>query len=213
MQMVIIRRHAGLPCYLLLCSLLVSSGCATTQEGQAQQAGGAAMGALMGAAMGALIGGSWKSALIGAAAGAALGWTAATIAYSESTQVRSAKDDRKMYGLTAAVSSPTIKIRQATVNPGTVKPGEQIEIATEYSLYLPKGIKEAEVEEVIVLTKDGKEVYKLPAETRTRCEGGFSGRRGVNLPKNCKPGTYVVEHRTSTGTSYDVTTSTFVVGS
>ncbi len=207
------RFRSSWTCALIVCCMLLCS-CASTYEGQMDQVGGTLAGAAFGAIMGGLIGGNVESVLIGAAAGGMMGWSAATVAHYETNRVRSSAEDRKMYGLTTGVSTPTIKIRQGTVSPDCVKPGQEITVVTDYSLYLPAGTTtQVPVEEYYVLMKDGKELHKLPPQSKTLAEGGYTGKAAIKVPRNIKAGTYVIEHRTSTGSSYDVTTTSFVVGS
>jgi hypothetical protein len=208
-----LTRHRSPWLCILLAGCFLLSGCATTSQGQVDQVGGTIAGAAFGALMGGLIGGSAESALIGAAAGGLVGWTAATVAHYEANQVRTAREDRKMYGFNKGVSSPTVKIRQATVTPERVATGNEVVIVTDYSVYLPNGSRSVPVEEHYVLTKDGKEVRKFPPQNKTYAEGGWTGKAGIPIPRSAKPGTYVIEHRISAGSSYDVTTTTFIVGS
>lgn len=207
--------HSGSPwiCVLVACCLALS-GCATTQEGQTQQVGGTLAGAAFGAILGGLIGGNIESVLIGAAAGGMMGWSAATLAHYESCQVRTAQEDRKMYGFTDSVSTPTITIRQASISTDRARPGQEVLVETDYSVYLPKGTQEVPVEECYVLLKDGQQVKKFSPQKKTvSTEGGHSSKAAINVPRNVGPGTYVIEHRTTAGTSYDVRTTSFVVGS
>jgi hypothetical protein len=172
---------------------------------------GAGSGAAAGALAGGLIGGDWKGALIGAAAGTALGWgTAALIEYS-SRQVRTPEADQQIYGVTERVSSPVVKIRKGSSAPPQVLAGQEVNVATDYSLMLPQGLQDAEVQESWVLKKDGKVLTDLPPKQARRTGGGWQATAGITLPADAPPGTYVIEHKVQTGTSYDTDESVFVI--
>lgn len=192
---------------LALCCILVT-GCATP-EGQ-QQAVGAGTGAALGALAGGLIGGNTKSALIGAGVGALLGYGAVKLSQYRSSQVRSVQDDKKLYGY-RRVSNPVVKIRNATSAPSQIQPGQEITITTDYSVALPSGMDQVPVEESWILKKDGKEVQRLGPQSDTRSAGGYLSGGAIEIPRNMPSGTYVVEHRVLSGSSYDSQESTFVV--
>lgn len=172
---------------------------------------GAGSGAATGALAGGLIGGDWKGALIGAAAGAALGWGAASLIEYSTQQVRTPENDRQIYGVSPRVSSPTVKIRKGSSNPAQVHAGETVKVLTDYSLMLPEGVADADVQESWVLKKDGKELTELPAQKAKRSAGGYQANASIAVPKEAGSGTYVIEHKVQAGTSYDTDESTFVI--
>lgn len=177
------------------------------------QAMGAGAGALSGALAGGLIGGDWKGALIGAAAGAAVGWGAAKLIEYNSTQVRTPENDQQIYGVTERASSPIVKLRKGSSAPPQVLAGQKVDVTTDYSVVLPAGAKDTEVEESWVLKKDGKALTELPPQKARRGAGGWQASASIVLPKEAPPGTYVIEHKVQTGTSYDTDESVFVVAS
>lgn len=189
----------------LAVSASLIAGCSTNQLM------GAGAGAASGALAGGLIGGDWKGALIGAAAGAAVGWGAAKLIEYSSTQVRTPQDDQQVYGVTERASSPVVKLRKGSLAPAQVQPGQQVDVTTDYSVMLPQDVKAAEVEESWVLKKDGKVLTELPPQKAQRAAGGWQANASIVLPKGAPPGTYVVEHKVQTGTSYDTDESVFVV--
>lgn len=194
---------------VLCCSLIV--GCATTEENQ--QALGASGGAVLGCLAGMLHSHNLKGCAVGAVAGAVVGFGAVTIVQYSTTQTRSASADRRAYGLTKPVTTTLVKVRKATANPSTVQLGQQAKLETEYSLQLPPGINEANVEESSVLKKDGEVVETFPPKSANHIAGGWTISRTVEVPSNFKPGTYVVETKVQTGTSYDVGQAVLVVKS
>jgi hypothetical protein len=210
MHSMITRRSSPWVCLLLVCCLGLSS-CATMYDGQLDQIGGTIAGAAVGAILGGLIGGDAESVLIGAAAGGLMGWSTATVAHYEACQVRTSQEDRRMYGFTKSVSTPTIKIRQGTVEPNRVKAGQEVTVVTDYSIYLPNRSPNVPVQESYKLLRDGKEICTLPPQNKTLGNGGFTGKAAIPVPRGAKPGTYIIEHRTVTGSSYDVTTTSFIV--
>ena len=192
---------------------LVTVGCATTNGEAQEQAGGAVVGALLGCGIGALTTGNAKGCAAGAAAGAVAGWAAVKISQYEDKQVRSAKADARMYGLTKPVSSPQVKIRNKSVSPAIVRAGEKIKVKTDYSLMLPASQSVASVDGSFKLKKDGKLLQQFPAKTKQLEAGGRDSSATISLPADAEPGTYVIEHQIKSGSSYDTDESTFVVKS
>ncbi|MBS1212635.1 MAG: hypothetical protein H6R26_1252 [Proteobacteria bacterium] len=196
---------------------ILFSGCATQQG--SDQLMGAGGGLLGGAALGCLTGylatghssGCATGAAIGAATGAVTGWAAVKISQYQAEQVRSAQDDQRMYGLTRPVDSTQVKIRKGTSDPGMVRPGETVRVATDYSLMLPPGTPTTAVAESWVLKKDGKVLADLPPQRNQRASGGWSADASIPIPGNAATGTYVIEHKVQAGTSYDTDDSVFVV--
>jgi hypothetical protein len=190
----------------------VVSGCATTEGNQ--QLMGAAGGATLGCIARLLLGGGdSEDCAKGAAAGAALGWAAVKVSQYQASKVRSEKQDRRVYGLTKPLNTALVKIRNGTASPDTVGPGQQVKVVTDYSLMVPKGASGAEVEETWVIKKDGKQLA-APATNRVwREAGGYAVDATIPIPANAKPGTYVIETRVESGTSYDIEQSVFVVES
>lgn len=196
---------------LALCASL--AGCAN-QPGKSA-AIGAGIGAVVGGVAGGLIGGNAAGALAGTAAGAAVGslfgWGTAKLLEYDSTQVRSESDDRQVYGFAERVSSPLIKVRKVSNTPSQVRPGETVRIGTHYSLMLPQGMAAADVDENWTLRKDGNLLAEMPSQPVKRSGGGWKANASIAIPGNAAPGTYVIEHRVKTGTSYDMDESNFVV--
>jgi hypothetical protein len=201
---------------LALCPSLML-GCATQQgNDQLMGAGGGALGgAALGCLTGFIAGGSASScgtgAAIGAAAGAVVGWGAVKISQYQASQVRTAHDDQRMYGLTKPVDTTQVKIRKGSSTPRSVKPGDSVSLATDYSVMLPPDTPSAQVAESWALQKDGKVLAELPQKSTARASGGWNADAVIPVPKNAELGTYVIEHKVQAGTSYDTDESTFVV--
>jgi hypothetical protein len=193
-------------------AMVVFSGCQTTGETN-EQVVGAGVGAALGCGVGLLVGGRAENCLAGAAAGGLLGWGVVKLNQYEARQVRSASADRRVYGLTQQVDSTQVKIRKGTSTPKRVRPGQDVDIATDYSVMLPPGDQSANVKESWVLKKDGKVLANLPPQTNRRTAGGWAASAVIPIPSDAAPGTYVVEHKVSAGSSYDSDESTFTVRS
>jgi hypothetical protein len=193
---------------MALCSSLLA-GCAAS-EGNQQVMGGVG-GAAVGCGLGFLIGGGAKECVYGAMAGAAAGWGAVKLSQYNASQVRTAQEDQKLYGLTN-VSSTLVKIQGSNATPQTVKPGQPLNIMTDYSVQVPKGQTGASVQETLVLKKDGKVVASPAPQTFQRTAGGYQATASLPIPANAPKGTYVIETQVKAGTSYDVRQTPFVVG-
>lgn len=177
--------------------------------------GGALGGAALGCLTGFIAGGNASScgtgAAIGAATGAVIGWGAVKISQYQASQVRTPQNDQQMYGLTKPVDATQVKIRKGSSTPRTVKPGESVNLSTDYSLMLPPKTTSVPVVESWTLEKDGKVLADLPQKSTDRQSGGWNADAMIPIPKNAEPGTYVIDHKVQAGTSYDTDESTFVV--
>ncbi len=186
------------------------AGCQTT-GGVQEQVAGAGIGAAIGCGVGALITGDARGCAAGAAAGGLLGWGVVALNQYNATQVRSSSADNRIYGLTTPVSQPQVKIRKGASSPKAVAPGDAVGISTDYSVMLPSNVSTVSVTESWTLTKDGKKVANLPSKTSRRSAGGWQADAEITIPQDVPAGTYVIEHRVKTGSSYDTDESTFVV--
>jgi uncharacterized protein YcfJ len=192
------------------------TSCATQQGND--QLMGAGAGALSGAALGCLTGlafgggsGCAQGAAIGATVGMVAGWGVVKMNQYQASQVRTANEDQRLYGLAKSVNTPQVKINKGTSKPDTVRPGESVKLSTDYSLQLPDNMKTASVSESWTLKKDGKVLADLPPQNNQRSSGGWDADGVVPIPKEAKPGTYVIEHKVKAGDSYDTDESTFLV--
>jgi len=193
----------------LCCGAL--SGCATGEGNQ--QLLGAGLGTAVGCGLGYAVGGA-RGCAVGSVLGAASGW-GIVAQYQQATQVRSATQDQQIYGVTEPVSTTQIQIRKANASPATVRPGDTVQVTTDYSLMMPQALatQGTDVKESLALKKDGKVLFSTPPQTTRRGVGGWVAPAQIPIPKNAQPGTYVVEHKVEVGTSYDTDESVFLVGS
>jgi hypothetical protein len=111
------------------------------------------------------------------------------------------------------VSSNEVKIRDAYVLPGDhVKAGEEVTLIVDYILIAPIGTQEADIEERMVLTKDGKLVKLLYEGPIKRIVGKCIAKVRFLVPKTAKRGSYVIKNTVKTGSSYDAYDAFFEVG-
>ena len=166
------------------------------------------------AAVGALIGGlagGWEGAAIGALSGAAVGWAAGKVIESKEVAARSQTQDQQLYGYAAPTDSVFVNINSATSTPQMVTPNSTVEVVTDYSLSLPANAPQTQVSVTGVLLKDGVQLMDFKNQPATKSAGGYTIKLPVSIPGNAAPGTYVIRHTVSAGTTYDTAESTFIV--
>ena len=191
-----------------ICTVLVA-GCAA--PGGSNTVGNTTTGT---AAVGALIGGlagGWEGAAIGALSGAAVGWAAGKVIESREVAARSQTQDQQLYGYTAPTDSVFVNINSATSTPQTVTPNSTVDVVTDYSLSLPANAPQTQVSVTGVLLKDGVQLMDFKNQPATKSAGGYTIKLPVSIPANAAPGTYVIRHTVSAGTTYDTAESTFIV--
>ncbi|WP_404360052.1 hypothetical protein [Methylotuvimicrobium sp. KM1] len=192
----------------VVCASLIT-GCATTPENQ--QAIGAGLGAVAAGLTTGLLTGNVGYGLAAAAGGAALGWGAVKLAQYSSQQVRSPAEDQSLYGFTPAANTVLVRLNKGTASPDTVTPGQQVMVASDYSLSVPQNQSIASVEETWTLKKDGKVIFEAPPQNVQRSAGGYAVNATIPIPKNASAGTYVVETKVQAGTSSDINQAVFIV--
>ncbi|MGR9043980.1 MAG: hypothetical protein ACU83N_01715 [Gammaproteobacteria bacterium] len=192
----------------VICTGLVT-GCATTAENQ--QALGAGFGAVAAGLTTGLLTGNVGYGLAAAAGGAALGWGAVKLAQYNSQQVRSASEDQSLYGFTPSTHAVLVKLNKGTASPNTVSPGQQVLVASDYSLSVPPSQGMAAVQESWTLKKDGNIIFQAPPQNVQRAAGGYAVNATIPIPQNASAGTYVVETHVQAGTSTDMNQAVFVV--
>lgn len=192
----------------VICTSLIT-GCATTSENQ--QAIGAGLGAVAAGLTTGLLTGNVGYGLAAAAGGAALGWGAVKLAQYSSQQVRSPAEDQSLYGFTPSANTVLVKLNKGTASPNRVAPGQQVQVASDYSLSVPQAQGMASVEETWTLMKDGNVIFQAPAQNVQRSAGGYAVNATIPIPKNATAGTYVVETKVQAGTSSDINQAVFIV--
>ncbi|PKM10387.1 MAG: hypothetical protein CVV13_13230 [Gammaproteobacteria bacterium HGW-Gammaproteobacteria-3] len=192
----------------IICASLLT-GCATTQENQ--QAWGAGLGAITAGLATGLATGNVGYGIAAAVGGAAIGWGAVKLAQYNSEQVRSASQDQALYGFTPSSNATLVKLHKGTASPDTVAPGQQVQIASDYSLAVPEAQNMTAVQESWTLKKDGQVLFQADPQNVQRTAGGYAVNATIPIPKNASAGTYVVETRVQAGTSSDFNQAVFVV--
>ncbi|MGQ0591269.1 MAG: tetratricopeptide repeat protein [Gammaproteobacteria bacterium] len=111
--------------------------------------------------------------------------------------------------------APYLLIRRATATPSAVKPGDTVQIDTDYSLMMAPGTtaQGADVQESFTLKKDGKVLTNSAPKTFHRASGGWVATKRLPIPQNAEPGTYIIETKVQVGSSYDTDEIVFIVGS
>ena len=114
--------------------------------------------------------------------------------------------------LEVATPGRVVKIRDAYVLPGDhVKAGEEVTLIVDYILIAPLGTQEADIEERMLLTKDGKLVKLLYEGSIKRIVGKSIAKVRFLVPKTAKRGSYVIKNTVKTGNSYDAYDALFEV--
>lgn len=194
----------------IVLSTSLLSGCATTQQNQ--QAGGAAFGAIAAGLTVGLLTGNVGYGLAAATAGAAVGWGAVTLVQYNSRQVRTAEQDRQMYGFVPATDKVLIKLNKGYASPKVISPGQEVTVYSDYSLSVPPSYNnQASVTYQWKLIKDGKVLTSSEPVTKAKVAAGHQTTQPISIPNNAEPGTYIVETRLSSGTIYDINEAAFVV--
>ena len=110
------------------------------------------------------------------------------------------------------VSSIEVKIRDAYILPlDHVTAGEEATLIVDYMIIASPGTQEVEVEERMVLTKDGVLVKLLYEGSIKRIVGKCIAKVRFLVPRNAKLGSYVIKNTVKTGTSYDAYDALFEV--
>jgi len=140
-----------------------------------------------------------------------VGWVAGKVVESQELAARSQTQDQQIYGYAAPADSVFVNINSATSTPQVVTPNSTVDVVTDYSLALPANAPQAQVSVTGVLLKDGVQLMDFKNQPATKTAGGYTIKLPVSIPANAAPGTYVIRHTVSAGTTYDTAESTFVV--
>lgn len=189
----------------IACTGVLLTGCATMEQSMG-------LGAVGCAGVGVLTGALTGSAGIGAGAGAGCMALAGLAIYSyHSNQTRTAAQDQQLYGYTAPVNGTEVKIRDANAFPKTARAGDTVKLTLDYSVIGARDAQDVNVEETMVLKKDGKVEKSLSQRMVPRPMGGGSSEVNITIPSQMPAGTYVIENTIKTGTSYDVRDTVLIV--
>jgi hypothetical protein len=194
----------------IVLSTSLISGCATTQQNQ--QIGGAAFGAIAAGLTTGLLTGNVGYGIAAAAAGAAVGWGAVKLVQYNSRQVRTAEQDRELYGFVPATDKVLIKLNKGYASPKAISPGQEVTIYSDYSLSVPPTYNnQADVTYQWKLIKDGQVLTASEPVVKTKAAAGHQTTQPIAIPNDAEAGTYIVETRLSSGSVYDINEAAFVV--
>jgi hypothetical protein len=85
-----------------------------------------------------------------------------------------------------------------------VRPGQDVSFGMDYAVLAPKSQGPISVVETWQLEKDGKVLSTTRGDSHQREPGGWTTRAGVSIPKNAKPGSYIVRNQvTAFGTTQE----------
>jgi len=186
------------------------SGCATTQENQ--QIGGAALGGLAAGLATGLLTGNVGAGIAAGVAGAAVGWGAVKLIQHQTQEVHTAEQDQRLYGFAPATNQVLVKLNKGYASPRTISRGQTTTIYSDYSLSVPAS--QGNAADVIYswkLKKDGKVLNSSKPAVKRKIAAGHQTIQPVDIPSNAEVGTYVVETRVASGSTYDVNEAVFVV--
>lgn len=192
------------------------AGCATNgyydpaRSAGAGALGGAATGAALGAIIGAATGSPATGAWVGAAAGAVAGGLGGYL-YAEhrNSQARSAAAAAQAYNYSPAQGT-MLNIDRSDVYPGRVRPGQQVNLAMNYTILTPgnQPVSATLYREVRL----GGTLVGQPYQTQvTNYNGSYADQVAYRMPSNATPGTYTVVSRLVTGYGSRESTSYFIV--
>lgn len=174
---------------------LVTS-CSSMSGDTRDQVVGGVGGALAGAAIGAIASGGRPEAIgAGAAAGALVGWGTVKLIQYNAEKTRSASEEAQVLGYNG--QGTMVNIRDASVSPNQVRPGDTVNLAMDYAVLAPSNTTTIPVQESWQLEKDGKVLTRTESQTQNRTPGGWHTTAAVTLPKQAGPGTYIVKNQVS----------------
>src|SRR5262249_3898904 len=119
----------------------------------------------------------------------AANWEGVAIAAYHAQLTQEAEEEAKALGYEKAEGTG-LKLRRASVEPVTASPGKAISFEIEYALLSPE--KELDVSEQWEILRDGKKLTGPPAHTERRRPGRWRARGSIDLPREAKPGPYIV---------------------
>jgi hypothetical protein len=163
--------------------------------------GGAATGAALGSIIGAATGSAATGAWVGAAAGGLLGGVGGYLyAQHRNSEIQSSEAAAQAYNYQG--QGNVVKVDSATASPSSVGPGQQVNLAMNYTILTPSNSPVA-----LTLQREvrynGQMVGQPYQTTVTNNNGTYSDTVGYSLPRNATRGNYTVTNRVTSayGTS------------
>ncbi len=184
-------------------------GCATVPEEHKGAATGAAIGAATGAAAGAILGKEGSrtgAAILGGLAGALIGGTIGHYAYDTK---RTREETVQTYNYQPSMGT-IVRIEDVSIVPGTVRPGDRVELKLTYAVLGAAPDSEISITEMNEIRHEGTLVGK-PEVNVTRRGGTYTSTIPVFLPSNAKKGLYNVVMTVQSQTARDSRETSFYV--
>jgi hypothetical protein len=156
--------------------------------------GGAATGAAIGSIIGAATGSPATGAWVGAAAGGVLGGVGGYLyAQHRNSEVRSQQSAAAAYNYQPSQGN-VVNIDQASADPPTVSPGQQVNLGMQYTILTPSN---APVSLTLVreVRYQGQLLGQPYQTTVSNANGTFSDSVAYSLPRNAGRGNYTVTSR------------------
>ncbi len=123
-------------------------------------------------------------------------------------QTRGAEAEAKAIGYKESQGT-VLKLSHAWVEPAAANPGKAISFEVEYALL--GSAKELDVSEEWEILKDGKTLIATSPHTERRGPGGWRAWGSIGLPREAKPGAYVIRSSIRTGKLVDSRDTRFAV--
>lgn len=191
---------------IALCATMASS-CAT--QHQTQRLGGFVIGSLVGAAV-ALATEDHGNTAPFAAIGGAIGLGTMMVIQASEDRLASADvplERDQWHG------GPVASIDKVDISPAIVRPGDSLELATNYSVLAAEGESSTLVEETWTLHHEGKAIAVLASREALRLTGQWETSPQLVLPAGAEAGEYEIEHRIRVEGGFDTERTSFRVAS
>jgi uncharacterized protein YcfJ len=172
--------------YLISCSLLLQTACASMS--------GMQIGALTGAGVGGVVGGlvdskkPLRGALIGAAIGALAGLA---IGYYVDTKTKDAAQTAREYNYTP-VQGTMVQIEDVRMEPPTVRPGAPSKLVMDYALLDSNPDRRFQVREKRIIKSNNRPLKEIGPSVNSRNAGTYSTEQEVVFPSNLPEGAYAL---------------------
>jgi Putative peptidoglycan binding domain len=138
----------------------------------------------------------------------AANWEGVTIAEYHAQQTQGAEEEAKALGYKKSEGT-VLKLRRASVEPVRASPSKAISFEIEYALLSPE--KELDVSEQWEILKDGKKLTGPSPHTERRRPGRWRAGGSIDLPREVKPGAYIVRSSIRVAKLADTRDARFVV--
>ena len=189
---------------------LLATGCATERQSQYTTTGagiGAITGGILGGVLGSMSGKAGEGVVIGSILG---GLAGASVGNEEYHRDRSEEVAAQQYAYNRErASRDLVRIEGSKVEPKVAHPGEELRLATTYTM-LNRWGGEANVHEVREIRHEGRLIGR-PEINSTRDAGTWTTSVPLMLPADAEYGTYVVTTIIETDSAGDSRETTFRV--